>query len=138
MFVVSILLLSLVMGCITMTPLPEKKPSTFPINVYISDSSSVEGNVNITVWIDNVTVYVWDHPMIPKSPNVVSAEEMKLSRGPHTIRAFEKNQNVTNSTAFNLNTTLYIVVNYFHSDDQSHLTLPTLTFFLTDSPVGFD
>jgi len=138
--IVSILLLSLLMGCTN--PISENSSknnsSSFPVYVFIGDDSCGDSAFNVTVWIDNMTVIVWDHPVPDgQCPEFVSADKLDVRIGNHTVRAFEKTKNITNSTSFNLNKTLYIKVSYDHPDTQYPSTPPPRLFFdFSDRPFG--
>jgi hypothetical protein len=162
-FVISILVLTLITGCsypVLRSP-PEKKIPTCPVcappengtnntsnvnsskflvQVYNEDESTIEGYVNITVWIDNTIITVWDHhksvPMV--TPFLGPSKGIALGNGTHSICAFEKYQNIMNSTGFNVTQEKYIAVIYYHSDNPNFPSPPRLYFWISDTPIGFD
>jgi hypothetical protein len=161
--VISILVLTLIIGCSypVSKNAPEKKipscpvcdhptnetnntntvnTSKFLVHVYVEDESNIEGNVNITIRIDNRIITVWDHqisvPMV--TPNLGPPKEITLGNGTHSICAFEKYQNIMNSTGFNVTQEKYLAVIYYHSENTNYPSPPKLDFWISDTPIGFD
>jgi len=153
--VVSILLISPTMGCIN--PSSEKSsekaqptsfpnnghfvpPGTIPVYVCTEDESNIEGNVNITIWVDNITVIRWNHQISQHmiTPNLGPSNETFLKNRTHTIRAFEKNTSITNTTLFNLTQEIYLAIIFWHSNNPNYPSEPKLEIWISDSPFVWD
>jgi hypothetical protein len=154
-FVVTILLISFTIGCTNPSSekSPEKNPptsfpnnghymphGTIPVYVCTEDESNIEGNVNITIWVDNITVIQWNHQISKQmiTPNLGPSNATFLKNGTHTLSAFEKNTGITNTTLFNLTQEKYLAVVFWHSNNPNNPSDPKLEICVSDSPFGWD